>query len=277
LPPLTARSVILSVLLGSHPPLLPVRSLVRTSELFGITEGTTRVALSRLVADAEVVADGSRYRLSDRLLARQRRQDEGRKPATRPWRGSWEMAVADPGLRAGVDRADLRAELAALRLAELRAGVWVRPANLRRLWPDSLQGRIWRFEARAVPSEDDEGHSTGPRASEGRRAGQGHHAGGSSGPHDGRILAATLWDLDGWAARAVALLGALAATEEPARRFVLAAAIVRHVQVDPLLPPSLLPARWPGTRLRAAYAGYEREVGRLLQRERARHDGLGPA
>lgn len=184
LQPLTARSVILSVLLGTHPPLLPVRSLVRTTELFGITEGTTRVALSRLVADHEVVADGSRYGLSDRLMARQGRLDEGRAPATRPWRGSWEMAVTAPtsGDGAGRDgsgsaatgRAALAAELSALRLGELRSGVWARPTNLRREWPSSLRDRVWRFEVRTIDSP------------------------GGWRPAQPKELAADLWDLEGW-------------------------------------------------------------------------------
>jgi phenylacetic acid degradation operon negative regulatory protein len=48
--PLTARSVLASVLLGTDPPWLPTPLLVRTSALFGICEGSTRSALSRLVA-----------------------------------------------------------------------------------------------------------------------------------------------------------------------------------------------------------------------------------
>ncbi len=255
--PLTARSVILSVLLGTHPPLLPVRSLVRTTELFGITEGTTRVALSRLVADHEVVADGSRYGLSDRLVARQGRLDEGRAPATRPWRGSWEMAVTAPtsGDGAGRDgsgsaatgRAALAAELSALRLGELRSGVWARPANLRREWPSSLRDRVWRFEVRTIDSP------------------------GGWRPAQPKELAADLWDLEGWGARAEALLDAFLADDQPARRFMVAAAIVRHLQTDPLLPPALLPSVWPGAQLRGAYSGYERELGDLLRRERRRH------
>jgi phenylacetic acid degradation operon negative regulatory protein len=238
--PLTARSVILSVLLGSHPPLLPVRSLVRTAALFGINEGTTRVALSRLVAEGDVVADGRRYRLSERLIDRQRRQDESRAPATRPWRGRWELALIDPALGGPAERARLGAELASLRLGELRTGVWLRPANLRRPWPPPLGDLAWCFEAGAVGADG-----------------------------DGRQLAARIWDLSGWAARADALLEAWAAADQPARRFMVAAAMVRHVQADPLLPGALLPRGWPGARLRDAYARYEQELGELLHRQRA--------
>lgn len=274
--PLTARSVILSVLLGSHPPVLPVRSIVRTTELFGISEGTTRVALSRLVADDDVIADDSRYRLSDRLVARQRRLDEGRAPATRPWRGGWEMAVIGPAARGSVGRAAIGTELAALRLGELRSGVWVRPANLRRPWPGSLRERVWRFEVRA-PGQAPEPSSG--RASPGRTsAGRTSSGRASSGrpserwqPADDSTLAASLWDLKGWAGQAEALVDAFGTDETPAHRFITAAAIVRHLQTDPLLPASLLPARWPGPGLRRAYADYERELTELFRRERRRH------
>ena len=48
--PLTARGVIASTLIGTNPPLLSARRLVRVGELFGINAGTIRVALSRMVA-----------------------------------------------------------------------------------------------------------------------------------------------------------------------------------------------------------------------------------
>ncbi len=248
------------MLLGVHPPILPVRSIVRTTELFGINEGTTRVALSRLVADHDVVAEDSRYRLSDRLLARQQRLDEGRSPATRPWRGSWEMAVIGPAVQSAAERATVVAELAALRLGELRSGVWTRPANLGRAWPNSLQDLVWRFEVRLgpTPGPSSVGRSSG-RSSEPWR------------PAEASTLAASLWDLKGWAGQADALLSAFAAESTPARRFVTAAAIVRHLQTDPQLPSTLLPDRWPGPRLRRAYAGYVRELDELLRRERRRH------
>ena len=84
--PLTARSVLLSVLLGSDPPRLPVLLLVRTTGLFGIAEGTTRTALSRMAAAGEVQALGGAYELSaPRLLARQARQSASRTGATLPW------------------------------------------------------------------------------------------------------------------------------------------------------------------------------------------------
>src|ERR1700709_800870 len=91
--PLTARSVVLSTLLGYHPPALPVRVLVRVGALFDIAESTIRVALTRMVADGAVIAEYGVYRLSDRLLIRQERQEDDRAPRTVPWDGTWEMVV----------------------------------------------------------------------------------------------------------------------------------------------------------------------------------------
>ncbi|HEY9556263.1 MAG TPA: hypothetical protein VIR58_05985, partial [Acidimicrobiales bacterium] len=76
--PLTARSVLASVLLGTEPPWLPTSLLVRTTALFGMTEGSTRTALSRLVAADEAVAERNGYRLTGRLVARQERQSASR-------------------------------------------------------------------------------------------------------------------------------------------------------------------------------------------------------
>jgi phenylacetic acid degradation operon negative regulatory protein len=45
----------------------------------------------------------------------------------------------------------------------------------------------------------------------------------------------------------------------------VAAATVRHLRTDPVLPESLLPAGWPGPFLRTAYAEYQRDVFRLIQ------------
>jgi phenylacetic acid degradation operon negative regulatory protein len=81
-------------------------------------------------------------------------------------------------------------------------------------------------------------------------------------PDDAPQLAARLWDLLAWARHAHALLrglGALApdGPEALAPGFTLSAAVLRHLQADPLLPAELLPADWPGSRLRAEYDGWD--------------------
>nr|WP_234426235.1 PaaX family transcriptional regulator C-terminal domain-containing protein [Streptomyces kebangsaanensis] len=226
--PLSARSVVLSLLLGTHPPELPVKDLVRAVEPFGVGGSTLRAALSRMVAVGDLRRSDTVYGLSDRLLERQRRQDAAVHPATRPWEGEWEMAVVTATGRGPAERAGLRARLTALRLAELREGVWLRPANLRRPWPGDLDRVIRRFTAR--PEESAPG------------------------------LAAGLWPLDCWAATARALLAHVARADRPADRFTALAAVVRHLLADPVLPAPLLPADWPGPALRAAYTDYQREL-----------------
>ncbi|MER7544614.1 PaaX family transcriptional regulator C-terminal domain-containing protein [Actinomadura sp.] len=230
--PLTARSVVLSTLLGVHPPRLPARHLVRVGDLFGIAEGTIRVALSRMVAAGDLVQSGGAYALTERLLARQARQDEARLPPTRPWDGAWEIAVITAERRPAADRAALRQAMSALRLAELREGTWLRPANLTRARPDPVVRQCTFLTGR--PEEDP------------------------------ALLAATLWDLDAWTEKAEALRTALTSATEMADRFTLAAAVLRHLLNDPLLPPSLLPPTWPGPALRTLYEAFEKDFEQLL-------------
>ncbi|WP_030170276.1 PaaX family transcriptional regulator C-terminal domain-containing protein [Spirillospora albida] len=230
--PLTARSVVLSTLLGVHPPELPARYLVRVGDLFGIAEGTIRVALSRMVAAGDLVQTNGAYGLSTRLLARQARQDESRFPPTRPWDGAWEMAVITTDRRPAAERTALRQAMSELRLAELREGTWLRPANLSHPRPDTVVRQCAFFTAH--PEED-------PAA-----------------------LAAALWDLDSWTTRAATLRTAIEAATTIADRFTLAAALLRHLLNDPLLPPELLPPDWPGPALRAAYQRFESDFAELL-------------
>ncbi len=57
---MTARSVVLSVLLGAHPAWASASELVRLTADFGIKETALRVALTRMVSAGDLVrsADG---------------------------------------------------------------------------------------------------------------------------------------------------------------------------------------------------------------------------
>jgi phenylacetic acid degradation operon negative regulatory protein len=66
--------------------------------------------------------------------------------------------------------------------------------------------------------------------------------------------------LPGWAETGHRLLGEMAAASDTPGRFVAAAAIVRHLLTDPMLPAELLPADWPGDRLRDAYHDFATEL-----------------
>jgi phenylacetic acid degradation operon negative regulatory protein len=221
--PLTARSVAISTLLGYHPPELPVRALVRVGGLFGIPARTTRVALTRMVADGDVVADNGVYRLTERLVRRQAQQEEACSPRTTDWAGGWDMAVVTGAARPLADRVALRKSMIGLRLAELRAGTWLRPNNLPRDIDGNVAGQCWLFESRFA---------------------------------DSRGLVEQLWDLRGWAEDARELLARVDAADGMADEFMLIAELVRHLLIDPLLPPELCPAGWPSGELHARYAEF---------------------
>src|ERR1700756_3783791 len=93
MPNMTARSVVLSVLLGAHPAWASASELIGLTADFGIKETTLRVALTRMAGTGDLIRSADGYRLSDRLLARQRRQDDAMRPRTRPWRGDWLLLI----------------------------------------------------------------------------------------------------------------------------------------------------------------------------------------
>ena len=129
--PFTARSVLASSLLGLDPPELPVAQLVRLSSLFAISENRTRVALSRMVTSGEATTDGAgRYRLSGHLLDRQRRQRASRAGQTGLDTGEWHLVIVTTTGSTAETRALRRRAMTYPRLAELREGTWLRPANL---------------------------------------------------------------------------------------------------------------------------------------------------
>lgn len=229
--PLTARSAVLSTLLGVHPPRLPARTLVRVGELFGIAEGTIRVALSRMVAAGDLTQTNGDYQLTRRLRDRQSRQDHSRSPSTRPWDGEWEIAVVTAARRSPAERLSFRTAMTELRLAELREGTWLRPANLTRERPALVAEQCTFLVGRP------------------ERPG----------------LAGVLWDLPAWAARAHELEAALDEAADLASTFILAAAVLRHFLADPLLPAELLPADWPGPRLRTRYEEFDDRFQKVLR------------
>ncbi len=212
------------------PPELPVAQLIRLTGLFGISENRARVALSRMVAAAEATTDGSgRYRLAGHLAARQSRQSASRAGAGAPYEGWWWLAVVTTTGSTAEVRGARRRALAYARLAELREGVWMRPGNVGVHLPGSLEADVELMTAE---------------------------------PGDPRELAGRLWDLVAWSDRARDLLEGLGGLrpdgpEALAPGFELSAAVLRHLQADPLLPAELLPKDWPGGILRAAYDDWD--------------------
>jgi phenylacetic acid degradation operon negative regulatory protein len=235
MPDMTARSVVLSVLLGAHPACASASELIRLTSDFGIKEATLRVALTRMVGAGDLIRSADGYRLSERLLVRQRRQDDAIDPPARDWQGDWIMLIVTSVGSDARTRAALRTTLHASRFGELREGVWMRPDNLELNLDPEVDTRVRLLRARDdAPAE----------------------------------LAGQLWDLHAWAAEGHRLLGEMAAAADIPGRFVAAAAVVRHLLTDPMLPDELLPADWPGARLREAYHDFAAEL--LERRETTR-------
>jgi phenylacetic acid degradation operon negative regulatory protein len=228
LEPLNPRSIVLSVLLGTHPPRMPVGRILEFTSLFDLADGTVRTALSRMVAAGDLVNEEATYRLADRLVERQAQQDTGRQVPPTDWDGTWWTVAVLSDRRTMAERRDFRARAIGARLGELRPDLWLRPANIAIAidLPDALVTR-------------------GPMIT-----------------GDERRLVQQLWDLGGLRARADAhhraLAGAAVRLEAGDDRsladaFTALAAAQQFLRVEPQLPAELAPDD-TGTALRSRYA-----------------------
>ncbi len=184
-----------------------------------------------------------------RLLERRQRFDEASRiddAAAAGWDGTWELAIVSLDRRSAGDRLELRKAAAALHLAELREGVWIRPDNLdpQRLPPSRavLDQQCTHFHGAATDITADKMRS--------------------------------LFSLDEWADDARVLIAAmndaLGTRDESAEsityEFALSIAVVRHLLLDPRLPVELIPDRWPGHALRSTYRRFDDAFKRSILR-----------
>jgi phenylacetic acid degradation operon negative regulatory protein len=236
---------VLSTLLGSHPPRLPGPALVAAGALFELGPGTMRTAVSRMVADGELIAvGGGQFELGTTLLDRQQRLDVGREGrhadrAGTAWTGEWWTAIVLAERRGLAERRRFRSEMTKRLMGELRPDVWLRPANVER---PVVSGDV--VVVRGVIDRD---------------------------PVE---LAGALWDLDELAATARMLsveadevaLG-LAAEDRTVlpRSFIVSVAVARFLAVEPQLPVEIVGGNWPAEELRELYRSMERRHGRLLR------------
>ena len=239
--PLSARSVLASALLGSDNGRLTVAELVAVASLFGISAGAARTCLWRMVSNGELTGDEGSYALAGRLLERRERVDEAARidEVAIRWDGTWELAIVALERRSAADRLELRKAAMALHLAELREGVWIRPDNLDpQRFPTFmavLDRQCTHFHGAATDITADKARS--------------------------------LFSLREWADDARALVEAMNVTLETSERddsaesftyeFALSIAVVRHLQLDPLLPIEFTGDLWPGRELRSAYRRFD--------------------
>jgi phenylacetic acid degradation operon negative regulatory protein len=197
-----------------------------------------------MVANGELTSDNGSYSLSGHLAERRRGIDDVARRAeseARRWDGTWETTVVLLERRDAGDRLELRKAAKALRLAEIREGVWIRPANLD---PKRMP------QSRAVLDEQCV-HFLGARS--------------DIAPDTVRSLFA----VEAWSRDAKRLIRAMEDEMDAARagvedtkatltyEFALSIAVVRHLQRDPLLPAALLPEKWPAAGLRGTYRRFD--------------------
>ncbi|KAF0846682.1 PaaX domain-containing protein, C- domain protein [Nocardia caishijiensis] len=226
--PVSARSAVIRILIAADSPTMTSSEICAATTAVGYPEATVRVAVSRMVASGELARDDRGYTLDPVLRAR---RTELAAPPDHPWDGDWEQVVITAAGRPSAERSALRTRLMSLRLAELREGVWLRPANLVREIPADLADITLHFRVRPVEEPAD--------------------------------LAAALWPLAEWSARAEALLDAIE-SPDPAARFAAVSAALDLLTTDPALPGVLQPEGWPVAALRdktSAYLTWLRRLG----------------
>src|SRR5215213_8081501 len=245
--PLSARSVLATALLGADQPHLTVGELVAIASLFGISDGAARTCLWRMVSNGELSSDDGTYALAGGLLQRRQRVDEASRiddDAAPPWDGAWELAVVSLERRSAADRLALRKAATALHLAELREGVWIRPDNLD---PARLPTLRAVLDRQCVH----------------------FHGAATDAPAE---TVRSLFNLADWAADArrlsVAMRDELDVEAVDADDFIylfaLSITVVRHLQLDPLLPVELESEDWPGHDLRSTYRRFDETFKRQL-------------
>ena len=235
--PLSPRSLIGSLLLGMRPPRMPAGRLVQWCALFGVAEGTARVALSRMVDRGELAAADGVYELAGpAAAAASPRRTGASRPSSARGTASGCSASSAPGARSPTERAALRdagAPAAHGRAARGR----VDPARQ----PAARRGARRRVEGRRRAVRVVDGRGPTPtrvalaaRAVRRRRRGRTRARMLQRPPRARRRPRST-------PATATALADA----------FVVGAAALAHVRADPLLPAELCGRDWPGDALRA--------------------------
>ncbi len=252
---LTARAIVLDFLSNRAPREISARAVVAAGAVFGFSAQNLRMALMRLVDQGVAVNSGrGRYRLGTPGEAMRIEVRKWKRVAdlVRPWPGGWVGVYGAEIARS--DRAAIRRHEQALRLRgfrEFRSGLWIRPANLR----DSVAEL--RAHLAALGLHRDAlviGLSDLDEAAAARASG--------------------LWDTAALERAYGALRSALDASQARVARLTLEAAaaetlllgreVIRHINLDPLLPEELMPQR-PLHELVRAMIGYD-EIGRGIWR-----------
>lgn len=230
---LTARRLILGLLLASEEEPLSARDFIAACRLFDISENNVRVALVRLSAEGLIeaaergsyVLSESAHQLTDEVSAWRRAEER-----LRPWHGGY-LAV-HCGALGRSDRTALRRRNRALQMLgfrELERGLFVRPDNIE----DHVE--MVRQRLRTLGLEKEASVFVAQDFSADREA-------RIRSLWDGKALTATYKQfrtkLEDWMKRAIKLEPEVAARES----YLLGAKAIREVVFDPLLPEPFVDA-----------------------------------
>ncbi|HUA35260.1 MAG TPA: hypothetical protein VMA09_16750 [Candidatus Binataceae bacterium] len=230
---LTARELVIDFLSNRAPRELSARLIVDSAAALGFTEQSIRMALTRMVEDGVAIsAARGLYKLapSGETMRIEVRKWRNILNLTQRWSGAW-IVVHDAHIRRS-DRAALRRHEQALRLrgfADLSTGLRIRPANLRDpldALRDQLRALGLHHEAIVATLGDLDQHT------------QAH--------------ALKLWDTAKLIESYEGLTRALGEStnrvqhlkleDAASETLVLGRSVLRHINLDPLLPDELMPA-----------------------------------
>ncbi|GGK77076.1 putative repressor in the phenylacetic acid catabolism [Planomonospora parontospora subsp. parontospora] len=244
--------------------------LYAVAEILGMSDQQVRLCIGRLTDEGRFTREGRGRKavlratagvtnspaLTAGFVRHAFRQDRG----LQPWDGLWHLVAFAVPESARAARDGLREAILRLGGAPLHNGLYVSAHP----WEDLVETEAHRLGLAPALT-----HLTCTHLRMG-------------GEHDPRALAASLWPLQEIAAgyerlaevtrpRLHRVTGPepLTRTEVLAIEIELAAELTRAMDPDPLLPPELLPADWPGGRARAAVADCWTAL-------RDRHDGEAP-
>jgi phenylacetic acid degradation operon negative regulatory protein len=263
---LTARELVIDFLSNRYPREMSVQEIAGVGIALGFSEQSLRMALTRLVEQLVAANIGrGRYRLSP---SSETMRDEVRKwrrvdDLAKPWSGAW-IGVFDASVPRS-DRAALRRHERAMRLRgfrELQSGLWIRPANLR----DSVAELREHLRALGL-----------------------HPAALVVGLHDldddARARTTGLWDTEAMLATYRALAQELIASKSKLERLpldtaaaesmVLGRDVIRHINLDPVLPEELMPQR-ALTNLIRVMTDYDQNARQIWRRFMRAHAPANP-
>ena len=257
---LTAKELVLDFLSNRAPREMAARVIVDSAGALGFSAQSIRMALTRLVEDRLAHSTGrGMYRLapSGDAMRREVRKWRSTLSMTQPWSGAWICIYDAPIARS--DRKALRLHEQAMRLRgfrAFRAGLWLRPANLRLPTPEL------RAELGALGLHRDAMLAELRELDERAQA-----------------EAMRLWDIKRLLATYEDLTAALEASEWRVKRMelpkaagetlVLGRSVVRQINLDPLLPDELMPQRPLHAMVQTmmAYDDMAREMWRRFMRQ----------